>query len=70
MIGILHDGAMIGNERNTERNLPKNLLAELRLLLLFAGCKETSIGTGDCGEGCVVGNGIASSTLDDAIVFN
>jgi hypothetical protein len=74
MIGILHDGAMIGNERNTERNLPKNLLAELRLLLLFAGCKETGMrtvsGTGDCGGGCGVDNDIASSVLGDAIMFN
>jgi len=56
----------MGNDRNMERNLPKNLLVELRLLLLFAGCKEICMGTfgeviaGTCDGGgrCAVGNGI------------
>lgn len=40
MVGILHDGTMMGNDRKIERNFPKNLLEEVRLFLLFAGCRE------------------------------
>lgn len=45
MLGILHDGTMIGNDRNTDRNFLKNLLDIVlpRLLLLFAGCKATGM---------------------------
>ncbi|KAF1860050.1 hypothetical protein Lal_00027901 [Lupinus albus] len=40
-VGILHDGTMIGNVRNTDRNLLKNLVdLESCFLLLFAGCNE------------------------------
>jgi hypothetical protein len=57
----------MGNDRNIERNLPKNLLVELRLLLLFAGSKEIGmrtvftedvVGMTNGGGGLGVGNGV------------
>jgi hypothetical protein len=57
----------MGNDRNIERNLPKNLLVELRLLLLFAGSKEIGmrtvfteevVGTTNGGGGLGIGSGI------------
>lgn len=58
IVGILHDGTMMGNDRNTERNFLKNLVDfESCLLLLFAGCKE--IGTRRCGERPSVVAGVA-----------
>lgn len=63
----------MGNDLNILRKRPKNLLVELRLPLLFAGCKEIGMrsgvgGTlesasemGGSGGGRGTGNGIVSA---------